>query len=59
MKLRLPALAATLIAASTLSAHAQTAGTWSARAGVTHIAPDVTSGYLSAPSPPGHPDRRG
>lgn len=32
------------------SAHAQSAGSWLVRAGVTHIAPDVTSGDLSAPS---------
>ena len=53
MKLRLPALAATLIATFALPVHAQTAGTWSARVGVTHMAPDVTSGNLSAPSPAG------
>lgn len=32
------------------SAQAQSAGNWLVRAGVTHIAPDVTSGDLSAPS---------
>ena len=35
------------------SASAQVAGTWSARVGVTHIAPQVSSGYLSTPSFPG------
>lgn len=34
------------------SVHAQSAGSWLARGGVTHIAPDVTSGNLSAPSLP-------
>ena len=34
-------------------AHAQSAGTWSVRAGVTNISPDVSSGNLSAPSLPG------
>ncbi len=33
-------------------AHAQVAGTWMVRAGATHIAPNVTSGDLSAPSLP-------
>ena len=33
--------------------HAQSAGTWLGRVGVTRIAPDVTSGDLSAPSLPG------
>ena len=31
-------------------ASAQTAGTWSARIGVTNLSPDVDSGNLSAPS---------
>lgn len=35
------------------SSFAQKAGSWSASVGVTHIAPDVTSGNLSAPSFPG------
>ncbi|MDA8456467.1 outer membrane beta-barrel protein [Acidovorax sp. GBBC 3334] len=35
------------------SASAQVAGTWSVRAGFTHIAPQVKSGNLSAPSFPG------
>ena len=33
-------------------ASAQTAGTWSARIGVTNLSPDVNSGNLSAPSFP-------
>ena len=40
-------LAAVLVGAS---ASAQVAGTFSARAGVTHIAPQVTSGNMTAPS---------
>lgn len=44
------AVAALLLGAS---ASAQVAGTLSARAGFTHIAPQVTSGNLSAPSFPG------
>lgn len=35
------------------AAHAQVAGTWSARIGATHIAPQVRSGTLSTPSFPG------
>jgi outer membrane protein len=35
------------------AAQAQSAGAWLGRVGVTHIAPDVTSGNLSAPSLPG------
>lgn len=35
------------------AAHAQSAGSWLGRLGVTHIAPDVTSGNLTAPSLPG------
>jgi outer membrane protein len=35
------------------TASAQTAGTWSVRAGLTRITPSVTSGDLSAPSPAG------
>ncbi len=34
-------------------AHAQSAGTWSARAGFTTLTPQVTSGDLTAPSFPG------
>lgn len=44
---------AALIAAFALPVHAQSAGSWSARIGVTQIAPDVKSGNLSAPSPAG------
>ncbi len=35
------------------AAHAQSAGAWLGRIGATRIAPDVTSGDLSAPSLPG------
>jgi outer membrane protein len=35
------------------SVHAQSAGSWLVRGGVTNISPDVTSGNLSAPSLPG------
>lgn len=35
------------------AAHAQSAGSWLGRVGATRIAPDVTSGNLSAPSLPG------
>lgn len=45
-------LIAALACAGT-SAFAQKAGSWSASVGLTHIAPDVTSGNLSAPSLPG------
>ena len=41
-------LALALLGAS--AAHAQTAGSWLVRGGLTQIAPDVTSGDLSAPS---------
>lgn len=44
-------LLASSVAVST--AHAQSAGSWSIRGGVTNISPDVTSGNLSAPSLPG------
>jgi outer membrane protein len=48
------ALLALLASAAVASvAHAQSAGTWSVRAGVTNISPDVNSGNLSAPSLPG------
>lgn len=40
-------------AAAVSTAHAQSAGSWSIRGGVTNISPDVTSGNLSAPSLPG------
>jgi outer membrane protein len=50
-KFALLALLASSVAAS--AAHAQSAGSWSIRGGVTNISPDVTSGNLSAPSLPG------
>jgi outer membrane protein len=46
-------LAFTAIALGMQSAHAQSAGSWLIRGGVTQISPDVTSGNLSAPSLPG------
>lgn len=48
---RIAALCLLLLGASTV--HAQNAGSWLVRAGVTNINPDVTSGDLSAPSLPG------
>ncbi len=51
LKYNLILLAALSVLAST--AHAQSAGTWLGRVGATRIAPDVTSGSLSAPSLPG------
>lgn len=47
---RIVAAAVALLACGLASA--QSAGTWSARVGVTHLAPDVNSGNLSAPSFP-------
>lgn len=47
---RIAAATAALLACGL--AGAQSAGTWSARVGVTHLAPDVSSGNLSAPSFP-------
>lgn len=47
---RIAAVAVALLACGLASA--QSAGTWSARVGVTHLAPDVNSGNLSAPSFP-------
>jgi outer membrane protein len=41
------------LALSATAAIAQKAGSWSASVGITQIAPDVTSGNLSAPSLPG------
>lgn len=41
------------LALSANAAFAQKAGTWSVSAGATQIAPDVTSGNLTAPSLPG------
>lgn len=46
------AVALVALLAACQAAQAQSAGTWLVRAGATHIAPDVTSGNLSA-SPPG------
>ena len=43
-------LAVSLVAAG--SASAETAGRWQVKAGINHIAPHVTSGTLSDPSPP-------
>lgn len=48
MKTQMKFIAAAAIL-TTSTAFAQTAGTWMARAGVSTIAPQVTSGYLSAP----------
>jgi outer membrane protein len=45
--------AALLLCAGLGAAHAQSAGSWLGRIGATRIAPDVTSGDLSAPSLPG------
>ena len=53
MKTFLKASAAVMVLAACAAAQAQVAGTFSARAGVTRIMPDVTSGNLSAPSFPG------
>ena len=47
---RIIAAAAALAACGLASA--QSAGSWMARVGVTHLAPDVDSGNLSAPSFP-------
>lgn len=52
-KVPLPLIGLAVLAALAPAAHAQTAGSWLSRVGVTHIAPDVTSGNLSAPSLPG------
>ena len=53
MKTFLKASAAVMVLAACAAAQAQVAGTFSARAGVTRIMPDVTSGNLSEPSFPG------
>lgn len=53
MKTFLKASAAVMVLAACAAAQAQVAGTFSARAGVTRIMPDVTSGDLSSPSFPG------
>jgi outer membrane protein len=49
--LRLAGAAA--LAAASLSAQAQSAGTWLFSGGVTRIAPNTSSGTLSPPAPPG------
>ena len=46
-------LAAGVLALAAAGVQAQAAGTWFGGIGVTHIAPDVSSGNLSAPSAPG------
>ena len=53
MKTKLHWIAAALALAAGGTAHAQQAGRWIAQIGVTNIAPDVSSGDLSAPSLPG------
>ncbi len=45
--------AAALLATGAAGAHAQSAGTWFGGIGVTHVAPNVSSGNLSPPSAPG------
>lgn len=44
---------AAALAGAALSAQAQAAGTWMFSGGVTHIAPNTSSGTLSPPAPPG------
>lgn len=46
-------LAFAVLAASALGAQAQSAGTWFGTIGATRIAPNVSSGTLSPPAPPG------
>jgi len=46
-------LALSCLAALGSTAHAQPAGSWLIQGGLTRIAPDVSSGNLSAPSPAG------
>jgi outer membrane protein len=46
-------LAFAVLALGVQGVHAQSAGSWLIRGGVTQISPDVTSGNLSAPSLPG------
>jgi outer membrane protein len=45
--------AAVVLTCGALGAHAQSAGTWSISAGVIRITPNVSSGFLSPPAPPG------
>lgn len=47
-----PALAATFLAFTALSAQAQSPGSWIGRVGFTHLSPSVSSGDLT-PAPPG------
>ena len=49
MTTKMKCLAAAMALAACGAASAQSAGTWMARVGVATIAPQVTSGYLSAP----------
>ena len=51
-KFLLRAAAAAALAAASLAAQAQAAGTWLFSGGVTHIAPNTSSGTLSPPAPP-------
>src|SRR6478735_7564811 len=44
---------AAALAAASLGAQAQSAGTWMFSAGVTNISPNTSSGTLSPPAPPG------
>jgi outer membrane protein len=44
---------AAALAAASLCAQAQSAGTWMFSGGVTHISPNTSSGTLSPPAPPG------
>jgi outer membrane protein len=52
MKKSLQLLTGTLILGSALSVSAQSAGTWTARVGLTNITPQVSSGDMTAPSFP-------
>lgn len=52
MEKSLQLLTGTLILGSALSVSAQSAGTWTARVGLTNITPQVSSGDMTAPSFP-------
>ena len=52
MKISVRIIAAAAALAACGLASAQSAGSWMARVGVTHLSPDVSSGNLSAPSFP-------
>jgi outer membrane protein len=52
MEKSLQLLTSTLILGSALSVSAQSAGTWTARVGLTNITPQVSSGEMTAPSFP-------